>query len=151
VSIDGIRRHAEQLERNGGIVGGIVIDHAGLVKSEGSSAYDKATATAIAAKQLARHLNVAVVLLVQANRIGGQGADDQPVPMESARDSGCYEENADFVLALSKLVTPTDGTQPYINARLAKNRRGPQVPTTILFDPITLRLTEAVEARLGGS
>jgi replicative DNA helicase len=125
----------------------IVIDHAGLLKGPRSgSAYERATFGAIGAKQLARVLNTIVVLLVQANRAGKQD-DAEPVPLESARDSGAYEENADFLVALGQIVNTPGQGRPHLKARLAKNRRGPVVPVTLSFDPISLRMAELEENR----
>jgi replicative DNA helicase len=125
----------------------IVVDHCGLVRAgRSASAYEKATETAIGLKQLARQLNTVVLAVIQANRAGKQDRD--PVPLESARDSGAYEENCDFLLTLGQIVTPTGPMQwPTIKARLAKNRRGPEVPVTLTFDPISLRLHELEEHR----
>ena len=118
----------------------LFIDHAGLLRGERSgSAYERASQTAIGLKQLARSLDVAIFCVVQANRAGK--TDGEPVPLEAARDSGCYEENADFVLAYSGLVTPPD-QQPFVKLRLVKNRRGPNATVTLGFDPTTLRMAE---------
>ncbi len=125
----------------------IVIDHAGLLRGpRAGSAYERATAGAIGAKQLARVLNTIVVLLVQANRAGKQD-DAEPVPLESARDSGAYEENADFLIALGQIVNVPSQGRPHLKARLAKNRRGPVVPVTLSFDPVSLRMSELEENR----
>ena len=119
----------------------ILIDHAGLIRPERSAAaYERASAAAIGLKQLARSLNTAVHCIVQANR-GGKSERD-PVPLEAARDSGCFEENADFVLAFSGLVEPKD-QPPFVKVKLAKNRRGPTPSTLFVFDPHTLRMTAA--------
>lgn len=118
----------------------IVIDHSGLVKvGRGASAYERASATAIEAKQLARELGTVVVLVIQANRAGKQDVD--PVPLESARDSGAYEENCDFLIAMGQIVN-APGQPSQVKCRLAKNRRGPTVPFTLIFDPVSLRLRE---------
>jgi hypothetical protein len=34
-----------------------------------------------------------------------------------------------------------------VKLRLAKNRRGPSVPTTMVFDPVSLRMHELEEDR----
>ena len=122
----------------------IFIDHAGLIRAgRSSSAYERASQTAIGLKQLARTLNVPVFCILQANRAGK--SDDSPVAMESARDSGCFEENADFILAFSSKVQPR-GEQPFVKLRLVKNRRGPNASLRLSFDPKTLRMAERVEA-----
>jgi replicative DNA helicase len=123
----------------------VVVDHCGLVRAgRGGSAYERATERAIGLKQLARQLETIVVAVVQANRAGKQDAD--PVPLESARDSGAYEENCDFLVAMGQIVTST-ANPPTIKCRLAKNRRGPEVPVVLSLDPISLRLRELEEHR----
>ena len=149
VSLDRIKDAAVDLQRHltPAPLDAIIIDHAGLVRGvRNGSAYEHATATAIEAKQLARQLNTIVVLLVQANRAGKQD-DAEPVPLESARDSGAYEENADFLLALGQIVNVPSQGRPYLKARLAKNRRGPVMPVTLSFDPVSLRMAELEETR----
>ena len=134
-------------------LGGIFVDHCGLIRAERGSAtgsYERATATAIGLKQLARSLNIVVVAVVQANRSGKAG-EGEPVALESARDSGAYEENADFVLAFSSIVPAKDGRHPWVKCRLAKNRRGPQLAVTLTFDPRTLRMGEMVEESRGAA
>jgi len=145
ITLDYIRQQAERLAAmiHPAPIDAIVIDHAGLVKvGRGSSAYERASATAIEAKQLARELRTVVLLVIQSNRAGRQDAD--PVPLESARDSGAYEENADFLLTMGQIVH-APACPPQIKCRLAKNRRGPQVPFTLVFDPVSLRLREIDE------
>jgi hypothetical protein len=149
VSLTAIERYAVDLSR---VLGeetrleGIFIDHAGLLRSEhgGGSSYERASAAAIGLKQMARSLSVAVFCVVQANR-GGNKTDGEPVNLEAARDSGCYEENADFVLAFGNITEPPN-EQPFVRMRLAKNRRGPSVPVMVGFDPHSLKMAERVEA-----
>lgn len=149
VTLDHIADESAALQRQiaPAELGAIVIDHAGLLRTHGrsTSAYERATANAIEAKQLARRLNTIVVLLVQANRAGKQ--EDEPVPLESARDSGAFEENSDFVIALGQIVNIPGQGRPFLKAKLAKNRRGPTIPVTLSFDPVALRLSEVEENR----
>jgi replicative DNA helicase len=125
----------------------IVVDHCGLVRvGRATSAYERATETAIALKQLARQHTTVVIAVIQANRAGNQETD--PVSLESARDSGAYEENCDFLLTMGKIQSMP--AQPStVKARLAKNRRGPNVPVTLAFDPVALRMRELVEEDRG--
>jgi replicative DNA helicase len=150
LALSTIKRHTQDLQRQLDIpVGAVFIDHAGLIRPEhpSGSSYERATATAVGLKQLARDLNLAVFCIVQANRAGNR-QDGEPVNLESARDSGCFEENADFVLAFSNIIEPAGG-QPFVKVRLAKNRHGPMVPTTIGFDPLSLKMHERDEMRDG--
>jgi replicative DNA helicase len=129
----------------------VVIDHAGLIKAErGGSAYERATSVAVGLKQLARHLDTVVFCVVQANRAGKPQDTPEPVALEAARDSGAFEENADFCLTYSGIVEPPRGNA-YIKVRLAKNRRGPKVPLSIGFDPVTLRMLECTEEQLSAA
>jgi hypothetical protein len=147
VSLSTIERYAGDLAQSLGEtrLESVFIDHAGLLKSDSgsNSSYDRASAAAIGLKQLARSLSVAVFCVVQANRAGNK-TDGEPVNLEAARDSGCYEENADFVLAFSNMAEPVGG-QPFVKMRLAKNRRGPSVPVTVGFDPHRLTMAERDE------
>lgn len=151
VALSAVERYARDLQRQLGTtpLEAILIDHAGLLRPEhgSGSSYERASATAIGLKQLARSLGVAVFCIVQANRAGNK-TDGEPVNLEAARDSGCYEENADFVLAFSNMTEPPGG-QPFVKMRLAKNRRGPTVPTTVGFDPLSLKMAERDETRDG--
>jgi replicative DNA helicase len=150
ISLSAVARYTDDLQRQLGDtpLEGIFLDHAGLLRPEHSaSAYERASATAIGLKQLARTQKVAVFCIVQANR-AGNNKDGEPVNLEAARDSGCYEENADFVLAFSSMTDPP-GAQPFVKLRLAKNRRGPNVPTTVGFDPLSLKMAERDETRDG--
>ena len=123
----------------------VIIDHPGLVVSDRSStAYERASANAIGTKQLARRLDTVVGSIVQANRGAAKDTERAPAALESTRDSGCWEENADFVLALSQLIEKP-GRQPHVG-RLQKNRRGPNVSLALGFDPKTLRMAEVDEA-----
>lgn len=143
VSLERITAYATQLERDSPVpVAAVFVDHAGLIRSRGGTAYERATETAIGLKQMARQLDVAVVAIVQANR-GASNATD-PVALESARDSGAYEENADFCLTFSQKID-SGGRGPFVRAELKKNRRGPGVKLALGFDPQTLRMTEIEE------
>lgn len=127
------------------VLGGVVIDHCGLVRaSQGTSAYDRATETAIGIKQLARRMETPVLAIVQANRTAAatsRGGD--PPEMEQARDSGAYEENADFMLSMSAIQN-TNGNQ-YVTVKLVKNRRGAPWITQVGFDPHSLRMAELTD------
>jgi replicative DNA helicase len=147
VSLAQIERYARDLQQQLGdvVLKAIHIDHAGLIRPEHGtgSSYERASATAIGLKQLARTLALPVFCIVQANR-GGIKTDGEPVNLEAARDSGAYEENADFVLSFSAITEPA-GEAPFVKMRLAKNRRGPHVPTVLGFDPVTLKMAERTE------
>lgn len=146
ISLKQLDRYAEDLAKQIAPVplDAVLVDHAGLLKAErNASAYERASSIAIELKQLARRLKVVVICIVQANRAG---KSEDPVALESARDSGCFEENADFVLSFGSLMEPA-GQLPFLKLRLSKNRRGPCVPVTLGFDPLSLRMRELDEER----
>jgi replicative DNA helicase len=150
VTLATIKRYTQDLQRQIDVpLAAVFIDHAGLIRPEhaSGSSYERATATAIGLKQLARELGVALGCIVQANRAGNR-TDGEPVNLEAARDSGAFEENCDFCLAFSNITEPAGG-QPFVKMRLAKNRRGPNVPSTIGFDPLSLKMHERDEMRDG--
>jgi replicative DNA helicase len=155
MSLSEIEEHAEALQRScpsGRTLRGIFIDHAGLVRGERgmTSAYDRASATARGLKQLARRLNVIVFAVVQANR-SSNPTDNEPVALEGGRDTGEYEENADFALCYSRRIEPPEPSgQPFIRLKLRKNRRGMNVPFEMAFDPKTLRMAERIGAETYG-
>jgi hypothetical protein len=61
--------------------------------------------------------------------------------MEKARDSGAYEENADFMLSMSAIQPRSNGIR---QVRLVKNRRGGGWTSSVGFNPQTLRMAELV-------
>jgi replicative DNA helicase len=74
----------------------VTIDYQGLLLGGGTSAYERASATALAVKMFAKSQNVAVVTAMQINRQGGDGG--VPVTLDMLRDSGVTEESCDFLL-----------------------------------------------------
>lgn len=73
-------------------------------------------------KQLAKELNICILLLSQVNRQSTNRADGEPL-MADLKESGAVEEDADTVLLLHPKGVNPDGSQ-VIAGILAKNRQG---------------------------
>lgn len=82
-------------------------------------------------KNLARILNIPVVVLAQLNRGSEKRADRTPV-MADLRDSGVIEQEADQIIMLYR---PEDGAPEVI---VEKNRHGECGSVRCLFEPSTM-------------
>jgi replicative DNA helicase len=87
-------------------------------------------------KNLARTLDIPVMVLAQLNRGSANRADERP-RMADLRDSGIIEQEADQILLLHR---PEDG-QPEII--ISKNRHGEIGTVRCLFDKPTMRWSDA--------
>ena len=126
------------------------IDYLGLLQGNGTSRYDVVSGLSTGTKDLAKMLNIPVVLLGQVSRKGGAGETE--VTLDMGRDSGAIEEGADFVLGLwrqSQRVLPVEsGSEPRYDliCRILKNRKGPPGSYWKLnLDPTTLRIGSKAE------
>jgi replicative DNA helicase len=129
---DGRRVTAQQLraialrehERNP--VREIVIDHFGHIKHEGRGRVDlEMGESSKAFKELARELNVPVILLMQLNRGVEQRADKRPM-LSDLRECGAAEEDADVVAMLYRdgYYHADSPIKNYAEIFLRKNRDG---------------------------
>ena len=96
-------------------IGLIGVDYMGLVNQGGKSEYDKVSEIARGSKDLAKFLNIPVVVLSQINRSGEDGSVE--VNLQMGRGSGAIEEAADFMLGLWK-------EDDFLIAKILKNRKG---------------------------
>ena len=95
----------------------IFVDYLGLVSAPGKTQYERTTEVSKALHILAQRLGVTVVALSQMSR---SGADDPG--MDSLRDSGQVEQDADAVLLLwRKDELTNDGAR---ELRICKNKEG---------------------------
>ncbi len=74
----------------------VTVDYMGLIGVPGATAYERASAVALAVKAFAKRESVAVILAAQLSRAGQSG--EIPVTKQMLRDSGCAEESGDFIL-----------------------------------------------------
>ena len=87
-------------------------------------------------KNLARDLNIPVMVLAQLNRSGAQRKDKRPV-MSDLRDSGIIEQEADQILMLYRPDDDDDDiTSPQVI--IEKNRHGSTGIVQCNFDPSTM-------------
>lgn len=96
-----IRRQASAWEREGIALGGVSIDHGGLIRVEDArrGRTEAQTEIAIGCKELADELGIPMVLLLQLNR-QVEARDDKRPMLADLRDSGAWEENADGVIGV---------------------------------------------------
>jgi len=96
-----IRRQAAAWERQGIALGGVSIDHGGLIRVEDArrGRTEAQTEVAIGVKDLADELGVPLVVLLQLNR-QVESRDDKRPQLSDLRDSGAWEENADGVIGV---------------------------------------------------
>ena len=73
-------------------------------------------------KDVAKTLNLPVVLVSQTSRKGGEGETE--VSMDMGRGSGAIEEGADFVLGLWTVEDEKDPSRYDLICRILKNRKG---------------------------
>jgi replicative DNA helicase len=100
-------------------------------------------------KDMAKELNLALILLSQVNRQEG-GDGETPLRIRSGRGSGTIEQDADFVLgAYRPELNPNLDPDKYIKYKdmliiqMLKSRRTPAIPKIEChFDKENLRLTE---------
>jgi replicative DNA helicase len=125
----------------------LLIDYLGMLGggAKNTSTYERMSELARAVKELARRLNVAIVLLSQASRKAGDGSEE--VTLTDARDSGAIEEAADFVLGAwrPELRSGIDlerfkSVRGEMWMKLVKARRGLQDKFLMKFDGKTLRI-----------
>ena len=94
----------------------VVIDHFTAIAIDGKSPYEQASKKALGLQQLAKELELAVIVLTHANRQAGKG--DVEVDIEMGRDSSVIEDTADLILTMWK------DDMDYRYVKIAKNRYG---------------------------
>lgn len=129
----------------------VLIDYLGLIGGSPSlSTYDRISQIATGLKGLAKRCETAVVVLIQANRAGGQDGSER-LSLTAARDAGVVEEALDVLVGMRRVdhspKLTEDVRQRYqdvIWAEVLKHRHGPTSAreTAIRVDPISLALRE---------
>lgn len=104
-------------------VGLIGVDYIGLMDGEGKEEYQIVSNLAKNLKNLAKFLNLPVVVISQTSRRAGAG--DVEISLDMARGSGVIEEAADFILGLWQ-----DNND--LICKILKNRKGPKGSAWIL-------------------
>jgi replicative DNA helicase len=129
----------------------VTIDHLGLLGGDPKlTTYDRVSKQARELKELAKRCDVAVILLIQANRDAG-GDGSRELHLGSARDSGVIEEACDYLIALRRLdrslTLPAHERERFkdaIFAKVIKHRHGIPMTDEVAYriDPVSLRLIE---------
>ncbi|UCE07356.1 MAG: hypothetical protein JSW07_04810 [bacterium] len=130
VSLKEIKSYTQLIEREYGLKMGVIgIDYLGLIDGKGQNEYEAVSRVARGTKDLAKSLNLPVILVSQVSRKGGEGEIE--ISLDMGRGSGAIEEAADFVLGLwqvehSTVVVgmPDEITQYDLICRILKNRKG---------------------------
>ena len=125
----------------------VMIDFLGLVDSAGDNDYQRATAVAIGAKNIAKLLKIPVILGCQLSRSVETRSDKRP-ERSDLRDSGRIEEAADVLMMLYRdeyYNTDTD-QKNIVEVLVRKQRNGPPGKVTLFFDG---RLTSIRNLALG--
>jgi len=85
---------ARRLHRTNGLIGMVVVDHAGLVEGVGETREQRQASVGKSLKALAKELSCPVIALLQLNRKLEERADKRP-QLSDGRDSGEWEQSAD--------------------------------------------------------
>lgn len=110
------RRVGEAARGKYGNVGVVGIDYLGLMSAKDArTEYERISYCAEQSKNMAKRLNMPVVILTQINR---QSARDGKIEMHSAKGSGAVEASADYMLSLER------NKQKEIIVGILKNRSG---------------------------
>lgn len=93
------RRQAAEWNRRGIGLSALIIDHVGLLKPDGGrmDRYEAQTEISGSLKELAAELQCVVIGLNQMNR-ENEKRDDKRPQLSDLRDSGSWEQDADFVI-----------------------------------------------------
>lgn len=125
LSIAQIRSRLKAAQVRHGTIGGIIVDHIGLVKKDARKS-DTEAMNMIADDLLgmAKEFDCPLVELCQLNR-GVEGRSDKRPMMSDLKQSGKIEENADVVILLFREDYYDDQAAPVTEVDVAKNRDGP--------------------------
>ena len=116
LSIDKIGRYIEYAQSKYDHIGSVGIDYLGLLKAEGISMFEKVETISFEIKDLAKRLNVPIILLGQVNR-GYAQSQDKEIEMDAAKGGGGVESGADFMFGLFK-------KEDELLLKILKNRNG---------------------------
>lgn len=112
-----------QSNRIGEKVNLVAIDYLNLIGGKGES-YERVSGIIKRVKEISKELDVAIIILAQVNRTGGDGS--QEVEMDMARDSGAVEESSDFIMGLWRpdIKEKVGETEEVMRVKLLKNKKG---------------------------
>lgn len=106
----------------------VIVDYLQLIRSRGNSRYDQVTQISMDLHTMAQQSGKIVVALAQLSR-----GDKKSEPgMQSLRESGQIEQDADVILLLHEPVRDDDGCDRWLRA--AKNKEGERFRVPLDFD-----------------
>ena len=124
LSIAQIRSRLKAAQVRHGSIGGVVIDHIGLIKKDARKSDTEAmNIIADDLLRLAKEFDCPMVELCQLNR-GVEGRQDKRPMMSDLKQSGKIEENADVVMLLFREDYYDKEASPVTEVDVAKNRDG---------------------------
>jgi replicative DNA helicase len=141
MSIDDVLREARWLKRQNGIEI-LFIDYMGLIKyrDQGIPRFEQISAVSKELKQLARELNMPIVVLSQL----GRQSEGKVPSVADLRDSGSVEENSDVVILLHR---DRKDDQEDTKVIIAKQRNGPLGEVKMRFFGALTKFVEIEEKR----
>jgi replicative DNA helicase len=116
-----IRAKVRQVQQRRGGLALLIVDYLQLCASSGNfeRRHHQIEQISRGMKQLAKELDVCVLVLSQLNREGGKGEPE----LDSLKESGAIEEDADTVILLHPMGHEADGSL-LVLAKVPKNRQG---------------------------
>lgn len=129
-----VRARARRMQRKHGL-DLVVIDYLGLMEGKGDNRVQQIGAISRGLKQLAKELQVPIMVLAQLNR-GVEGRTDKRPVMSDLRDSGEIEQDADIIAMLHReeLYRDTPEWQDFAELIVRKNRDGPLGDVQLRYD-----------------
>lgn len=110
----------------------VIVDYLGLVQAKGKDRYEQVTNISMGLHTLARSHNIAVIALAQLSRPEKEKGKQQPPNMNSFRESGQIEQDADVAILLW-LSDPNDNKSNRV-LKIAKNKEGERARFELKFD-----------------
>ena len=116
LTLEKIEHYTRQARSRHGKIGAIGLDYLGLMAAEGTRGeYERISKVAEDSKQLAKRLNIPVIVLTQISR---SAVTTGEIEMHSAKGSGAIEASADYMVGMKR---EKNGG---ITLKLLKNRNG---------------------------
>lgn len=118
----------------------VFVDYLQLVQAKGGSRYEQVTAISLALHTMAQSLGITVVALAQLSRPEKVKGKAPPPNMNSFRESGQIEQDADVALLLYPS-NPDDNRSQRV-LKISKNKDGPKAELFLEFSGPTQTMTE---------
>lgn len=123
LSVARIRSEARKVQRQHGLAA-LVVDYIGLIAGEGANRTERIAAISTALKNLAKELDIPLLVLAQLNRESTKRAGAAKKPQASElRDSGQIEQDADMVVLVHRDMDTDAGRAGVTELILDKGRQ----------------------------